>query len=258
MNGHSQAKPVGTGLVLSEQVKVSYAVEQNTPCEVEKLTSMQVFLKFVSRNESGLLVEENILSKECFEAWVLSRFNRLKYPEGAFKRTISSHLRSVDGRSPFPEDVESSILAKYRETDPFGHRVNCFKFLTGTLSRKRPLRSKKHDFYFPYGFHEQKRIKAPATKETKNCNQTETASICSPSRNLKTRTDIYKDLCNLVGIHVEVMEHLAKHAIRNNFPFYPPAVAYLVKVLKKKSHYCSKEFVLPKKHEQVFLKDCTL
>merc|ERR1712110_648226 len=56
-----------------------------------------------------------ILSKECYDQWVRSRKKVPMRPPEAFRRALTAHVRGVDGRKPFPEDVEQSLLKELRK-----------------------------------------------------------------------------------------------------------------------------------------------
>jgi len=78
--------------------------------------SIQVFSKYIMRDEvTGECEASKILSQECYEDWVRSRRKLPQKPPEAFRRALTAHVRGVDGRKPFPEDVEQSLLRELRK-----------------------------------------------------------------------------------------------------------------------------------------------
>lgn len=68
-------------------------------------------MQFVDDNGGA----ENVLSKECYDLWVNSRNNPPKEPEESFRRALTAHLCGLDGRRPFPRNVEANILKIIRQ-----------------------------------------------------------------------------------------------------------------------------------------------
>ena len=80
-----------------------------------------------------------VLSKECYQAWLSTRKTRqflaLKFrllfctclapkkPGEAFRRALTAHCRGIDGRRPFPELVEKSLLRELRKKEQWA----CFR-----------------------------------------------------------------------------------------------------------------------------------
>eukprot|EP00924_Labyrinthula_sp_SR-Ha-C_P014974 maker-scaffold_9-snap-gene-4.4-mRNA-1 protein AED:0.02 eAED:0.02 QI:206/1/1/1/1/1/4/88/346 len=218
----------------------------------EKLTSLDVFLSFTKRNSEGVLVSENIVSQECFNVWVFTRCNKLKYPAGAFKRTISSHLRSVDGRAAFPADVETSILTKFRQKDERGIPIDPYFFLKKPNAPKPRRGPKNFEFTFPYGYHEQR------CAAQNSSNQSETATLQISSRrqmgliNRFLPPDIYKDLSKIAHVDGDTLKSLHHNCRGTKYSFYPPAVAYLLRFLMNTSYYYSNSYGRPNKSAQHF------
>eukprot|EP00924_Labyrinthula_sp_SR-Ha-C_P009022 maker-scaffold_2-snap-gene-10.1-mRNA-1 protein AED:0.00 eAED:0.00 QI:96/1/1/1/1/1/3/137/193 len=125
----------------------------------KSLTSLEVFQKYVSKDEQG---ETRILSRECFEKWVSTRRKVLKEPEKSFRKALVAHLRNRDGRLPFTEEEEEIILEELRKNKPWP----CFSYCrdrsyigVGTRVSQLP------------GFHESKRWKKEAKLREKKLNE---------------------------------------------------------------------------------------
>lgn len=58
-----------------------------------------------------------ILSKECYDKWVATRRSKLKQPQESFRRVLTAHVCGLDGRRPFPVDVEKSLLKALRKRE---------------------------------------------------------------------------------------------------------------------------------------------
>ena len=66
---------------------------------------------------------QRILSKECYQHWVSTRKCVLKQPEESFRRVLTAHVGGLDGRRPFPEKVEQSLLKILRKREVW----ECFR-----------------------------------------------------------------------------------------------------------------------------------
>lgn len=119
----------------------------------QELSSYKVFQKFIfyERDVNGeqKCAAGKILSKECYDLWLQSRRKPPKKPMEAFRRALTAHCRGVDGRRPFPEDVEISLLKELRKKK----RWECFKDCDESvgLIGVQGFPSK--------GFHEKKRLR---------------------------------------------------------------------------------------------------
>eukprot|EP00924_Labyrinthula_sp_SR-Ha-C_P010599 snap_masked-scaffold_61-processed-gene-0.36-mRNA-1 protein AED:1.00 eAED:1.00 QI:0/-1/0/0/-1/1/1/0/265 len=104
------------------------------------MLSYKVFLSFYDAEKKSA---EKMVSKDCFEKWVNTRKNKLKQPEESFRRVLTAHVCGLDGRKPFPEAVEKSLLVELRKRQVW----SCFKGTKSTIG-VRGFRN--------YGFHENK------------------------------------------------------------------------------------------------------
>ena len=77
----------------------------------KKLYSFEVFMSFVDASGGA----DAVLSKDCYDMWVNSRNNPPKEPEESFRRALTAHLCGLDGRRPFPREVEANILKIIRQ-----------------------------------------------------------------------------------------------------------------------------------------------
>eukprot|EP00924_Labyrinthula_sp_SR-Ha-C_P007695 snap_masked-scaffold_28-processed-gene-0.7-mRNA-1 protein AED:1.00 eAED:1.00 QI:0/0/0/0/1/1/2/0/315 len=206
-----------------------------------KSTSMKIFAAFIHRNEEGDLISENILSKECFDHWLSSRSSSVKFPVGAFKRTISSHLRAVDGRVPFDADVEESILKKYRQKDKHGYRTDPFAFLKCSDQQRKSFRGCwVRPLPYPFGYHE---------KQKHRVNQ-----LALREQPQSMSNDQFSRLSSLLKMEVTDFCNLAFAAENSNTPFFAPAIAYLLPKMQAASPYFRKNFLVPVQEEQYFKK----
>ena len=55
-----------------------------------------------------------VVSRQCYEAWLVSRRMIPKVPEKIFQRTLTAHLTAADTRQPFHPKEEAAILATLR------------------------------------------------------------------------------------------------------------------------------------------------
>eukprot|EP00924_Labyrinthula_sp_SR-Ha-C_P004057 snap_masked-scaffold_3-processed-gene-12.19-mRNA-1 protein AED:1.00 eAED:1.00 QI:0/0/0/0/1/1/2/0/140 len=120
------------------------------------LTSYEVFQTFVIRDNNQVLIHENIISKECYQYWLSCRRRTILHPEDSFRRIVISHTRGSDGRSPFEEDVETSLLNKLRNptlanADPFSV---CFQ---NNQRKRKKYKSWETRYRNLVGFHEKRK-----------------------------------------------------------------------------------------------------
>mmetsp|Transcript_9547 Transcript_9547/g.15638 ORF Transcript_9547/g.15638 Transcript_9547/m.15638 type:complete len:572 (-) Transcript_9547:52-1767(-) len=84
-------------------------------------TSLEVFLRFVTitpdpEDSSNEIVDASkVLDKEGFQYWLETRRGSLKYPEESFRRSVTAHVTGLDGRKPFPANVEAALLRELRK-----------------------------------------------------------------------------------------------------------------------------------------------
>mmetsp|Transcript_11377 Transcript_11377/g.22236 ORF Transcript_11377/g.22236 Transcript_11377/m.22236 type:complete len:1001 (-) Transcript_11377:456-3458(-) len=88
-----------------------------------------------------------ILSKGCFDRWLLTRQHPLKKPEESFRKTITAHCTGTDGRKPFTQEVEAAVLIELRR------QVVWPCFVDRTTSRGDPINIGQQGFR-GNGYHE--------------------------------------------------------------------------------------------------------
>lgn len=94
--------------------------------QCREVSSYKIFNRFVKVDEStGEIDASQILSPACYDAWVKSRRKKPKKPQEAFRRALTAHCRGVDGRKPFTEGVERSLLVELRRKKPWACFENC-------------------------------------------------------------------------------------------------------------------------------------
>lgn len=78
-------------------------------------SSFVVFQKFVKYHDDGSVDVSQVFSKECYLYWLSTRTVPPKRPEESFRKAITSHCRGVDGRKPFPREIEAALLKEMRK-----------------------------------------------------------------------------------------------------------------------------------------------
>mmetsp|Transcript_12651 Transcript_12651/g.16438 ORF Transcript_12651/g.16438 Transcript_12651/m.16438 type:complete len:252 (+) Transcript_12651:95-850(+) len=111
----------------------------------KEVSSFKVFKLFTKYDKENSCDASGIVSKECFQKWKESRKKAPKNAQEAFRRALTAHIRGVDGRRPFPEEVEASLLAEVRKKKVW----NCFEGCEGCFIGVQGFPS--------LGFHESKR-----------------------------------------------------------------------------------------------------
>eukprot|EP00924_Labyrinthula_sp_SR-Ha-C_P007923 snap_masked-scaffold_41-processed-gene-0.4-mRNA-1 protein AED:1.00 eAED:1.00 QI:0/0/0/0/1/1/4/0/331 len=213
-----------------------------------KKTSLKVFKKFIYRDVNEKLILENIISKECFKEWVKTRKGKLENPKCAFRRTIYAHLRGADGRTPFAQDVEVSMLQKLRKVLPSGKPIDPFKPVIG--NRKQFKRNKGGGwlpaFQYPYGHHEKTQVYCQS--------QSQSLSIVK-IRNGPENVDDLSSLENFLKISKKEMKQYLEQGKTVSRSFNYSAVAYLVNLMASQSYYLSTKYILPSLEQQYFRKE---
>lgn len=115
-------------------------------------SSFAVFLRYIGQKDGTANVKE-VFSTSCFQAWLASRNFPPKRPEESFRKAITSHCRGVDGRKPFPEEIEKALLIEMRKKQVWpcfvgtkfnigkrGYQVKGFWETTKETSTKRKRR----------------------------------------------------------------------------------------------------------------------
>eukprot|EP00924_Labyrinthula_sp_SR-Ha-C_P009482 maker-scaffold_2-snap-gene-25.60-mRNA-1 protein AED:0.03 eAED:0.03 QI:198/0.66/0.75/1/1/1/4/530/243 len=227
------------------------------PTGAEKLnktrTSMKIFKLFVERDLNGTLIEERIISKDCFECWLNSRGKQIKHPLGAFKRTISSHLRNVDGRNPFAEDVEKSLMKKFRLVSAKGISIDPF-FNISDGAKTRLVRKHlawKRQYKYPYGFHEQEEAKKQIEFKKENFSRTVVTNSILPVPK-ESLTKLLKTLT----VSDTSSQSLKKSLAGLGCSAFPEHLDFVLPYLQMNSFYLSREFILPPPDECYFREDC--
>lgn len=86
-------------------------------------SSLQVFRRFFKILPNGDLDASEVISLDCYNAWLESRTTRMSAtPEKAFHRAVSAHISGTDGRSPFTPQEEAALLKVVRRKE----RWPCF------------------------------------------------------------------------------------------------------------------------------------
>eukprot|EP00924_Labyrinthula_sp_SR-Ha-C_P007945 maker-scaffold_41-snap-gene-1.31-mRNA-1 protein AED:0.02 eAED:0.02 QI:105/1/1/1/1/1/4/214/322 len=184
------------------------------------LTSSQVFEKFVFRDENECLMEQRILSPECYEFWVRSRQSPLKYPRESFQRTVTAHLRGADSRQPFPEDVERALLRQIRELIKEDKQPFNICFSMDNKRKFKNIRLLKTRFMKRYGYHEKRGYSIPTNSKVKE--------------ETKTNGDYEKLLSSFLGVSLEDFRLKREIASGYDLHFFVPAIWHVVKNLERR------------------------
>jgi len=123
------------------------------------LTSFEVFGEFIIRDPlTGSVDTSGILSKSCFQRWMVSRKQVPKDPPRSFKDALKAIIKGTNRCRPFSEDVEADLMTRLREDKTWP----CFEGSGLSLIGSRGWRTLA-------GFHEtrRKKMKEKAEKETK-------------------------------------------------------------------------------------------
>ena len=102
--------------------KAKAAAALAAPVKHKEVSSFKVFMEFVEY-KNGKVNAAGILSSDCYQKWIMSRRKHPLKPQEAFRRALTAHCRGVDGRRPFPEKVEASLLVELRKKQ----RWKCFE-----------------------------------------------------------------------------------------------------------------------------------
>lgn len=78
-------------------------------------SSYKIFQRFTKYYDNGKCDASGIIGKECYKLWVKSRKYPPKSPHEAFRRAVTAHIRGNDGRRPFSEAAERSLLKELRK-----------------------------------------------------------------------------------------------------------------------------------------------
>lgn len=79
-------------------------------------SSYKIFERFIKYSQDRQYCDASgIIGKACYQKWVKSRRQPPKVPHEAFRRAVTAHIRANDGRKPFPELAERSLLAELRK-----------------------------------------------------------------------------------------------------------------------------------------------
>lgn len=193
--------------------------------------SSTVFQEFMTLDPfTNKISGHGIITAECFQRWMSTRKNKIKHPEDSFRRTLLAHIRGSDGRRPFPEEVESSILQKLRtEKTPW-------KFLKEYRKNYNPTR--KGFLAKNYGYHERLKLKLDSDRH-----KLETHALVSS----KASEDmVYFNLLEVV------------QSMRTGFSTklnLEPNVCYALNQLAKTNKFLREEFIFPTEEEKTFDKN---
>jgi hypothetical protein len=127
-------------------------------------TAMEVFQQFTrvyvdSWSGHQVVDVRDMISRECYEAWLESRKQTPLRPEECFRKCILAHLTATDGGSaPFPEPVETALLDLLRQRKPWP----CFQ---GYKDKKGNPMNIGHKGLRATGYHEKRREEELAMRQ---------------------------------------------------------------------------------------------
>mmetsp|Transcript_9918 Transcript_9918/g.11349 ORF Transcript_9918/g.11349 Transcript_9918/m.11349 type:complete len:252 (+) Transcript_9918:160-915(+) len=166
----------------------------------KEISSFKVFKLFIKYDKENNCDASGIVSKECFQKWKESRKKAPKNAQEAFRRALTAHIRGVDGRRPFPEEVESSLLVEVRKKKVW----NCFEGCEGCFIGVQGFPS--------LGFHESKRnaVKVASAR----------TSFIAEKRNSRKR--VHEDsIWNMKPIHEDEEDHFIHTNAQIEDDFFP-------------------------------------
>ncbi|KAH9256377.1 hypothetical protein BASA81_005634 [Batrachochytrium salamandrivorans] len=119
-------------------------------------SSMGVFLEFLhpvldANGDLERVDASQIVSKACFDRWLLARKIVPTKPEKSFQRTLSAHLTGLDGRSPFEPMQEAAILEVLRKPQ----RWPCFEHESVKFGAKGYHEKKRAEIKFSHAKQQQ-------------------------------------------------------------------------------------------------------
>jgi hypothetical protein len=83
-------------------------------------TAMEIFLKYIEVKETGKNKTPEVdcsglISKDCYDEWLITRRKVPVRPEETFRKAILQHITCTDGGSnPFPAHIEKPLLEMLR------------------------------------------------------------------------------------------------------------------------------------------------
>lgn len=98
--------------------------ERSEKSRAKEASSYKIFMSFVKMKD-GIVDASGILSEACYKEWIESRRKHPLKPQEAYRRALTAHCRGVDGRRPFPETVEKSLLIELRKKQRWKCFDNC-------------------------------------------------------------------------------------------------------------------------------------
>lgn len=78
-------------------------------------SSYSIFTKFIRKLDDDNYDVSQVFSDECYEFWLSTRVQVPVAPEESYRKAITSHVKGVGGRRPFPKDIEQAFLKRLRE-----------------------------------------------------------------------------------------------------------------------------------------------
>ena len=138
-------------------------VVRNDAYKGREESSYKIFQRFTKYYDNGKCDASGIIGQECYKLWVKSRKYPPKSPHEAFRRAVTAHIRGNDGRRPFPEAAERSLLKELRKKkqwDAFrgtehlvgvkgftslGHHEKIRKGLNPQINKRKLAAMKKRD-----------------------------------------------------------------------------------------------------------------
>jgi len=152
----------------------------------KRLTAYDVFSEFVnySEDENGNQIADasGLLSKECYERWLSSRYPKPRAPEEGFQAALMNHYISKQGSKPFKPEVEASLRVLLQRRQVW----ECFEDTEKTIGINGIL---------VLGYHESNSQIASSTQEeaVSSKRAAESAGFCDYRCENSSKTDILSE-----------------------------------------------------------------
>lgn len=80
-----------------------------------ELSPLQLFNKYIKKDDGEQVDASEVLSVECYTEWLATRKVFPKNPAEAFRKILTGHCRGDNGLLPFAPRVEKAVLEVLRE-----------------------------------------------------------------------------------------------------------------------------------------------
>mmetsp|Transcript_20851 Transcript_20851/g.25289 ORF Transcript_20851/g.25289 Transcript_20851/m.25289 type:complete len:430 (+) Transcript_20851:287-1576(+) len=164
-------------------------------------SSYEHFMKYVKTTPNGGVDVSQILSLECYTAWVLEHAGTSIQPEEAFRLAVTSQCQGIACYRPFPPDVETALLGLLRERKVW----NCFKNTNIKIGKKG---------FKAAGFWEKKRLNGELVVHAERSGELQDYTTCVNDNYVRDPEHKVPIMESDVGSQEDDMEELLKLVIQ--------------------------------------------